>query len=366
MADASAAPRRSNRKPKPIRREPSLPPENVPSKRKAKDDVDHAEKLLQNPKSRLTKMDISDLINANSWNMLSPDSQTRLAAFLPPTAFRSFQPTLGPDHPAAADLMNVDSGDAGPLDTSFFTDAHFLAAAHTFQDHLYSNWLSDAHAEKVEKYTKGIHDGSLAAPWKDEVWERDNQNEEPTVTTGSHTSSVLAGYAIFFSCRTQSHFVSCSTRRSREASELKLGDLAKNSVLREGDVLAYKRNFTNLNIFVEKDAIVQRIDPRTHSLTVLVEPGTTRDLPAHLLMPGPSDPSAPTRSMTITSPTQLESGLLDIDGRVERTKRPHGNAWKAMTLWRWPGDALGTEGGRGGREAHGTLFYLRACHYQDR
>ncbi len=62
MADESNAPRRSNRKPKPTQREAIPVAENVPSKRKAKDDVDPAEQLrfmLQNPKSRLTKMDIS-------------------------------------------------------------------------------------------------------------------------------------------------------------------------------------------------------------------------------------------------------------------------------------------------------------------
>ncbi|KAJ6532778.1 Asx homology domain-containing protein [Mycena vulgaris] len=353
MTDESTAPRRSNRKPKPTQREPIPAAENVPSKRKAKEDVEPAEQLhflLQNPKSRLTKMNISDLINANSWNMLSPDSQSRLAALLPPTAFPSFQPTIGFDHPAAGDSINIDSSQSSPIDTSLFTDAHFLAAAHTFQDHLYSNWLSDVHAEKVQKYEQGIKDGSLAAPWKDEVWERENQKEEPTGTSAVNShSATLAG----------------------EAAELKLGDLAKSSVLREGDVIAYKRNFTNLDIIVEKDVIVQRIDPRTHSLTVLLEPGTTRDLPAHLLIPGPSEPDAPTRSMTITSPTQLESGLLDVDGRVERTRRPNGNAWKALTLWRWTGDALeynspSNDGHRGGRQDHGTLFYLRACYYQDR
>ncbi|KAJ7698554.1 Asx homology domain-containing protein [Mycena rosella] len=346
MADASA-PRRSNRKPKATQREPLPGADNVPSKRKAKEDADPVQQLhflLQNPKSRLTKMDISDLINANSWNMLSPDSQSRLAALLPPTAFRSFQPTIGSDHPAAEDSMKIDFDQSGPVDSSLFTDAHFLAAAHTFQDHLFSNWLSDAHAEKVKKYEQGIKDGSLAAPWKDEVWERDNEKEEPPGTGA------------------------VSSARAGEAAELKLVDLAKNSVLREGDVIAYRRNFTALDIVVEKDVIIQRIDPRTHSLTVLVEPGTTRALPAHLLMPGPSEPDAPTRSMTITSPTQLESGLLDVDGRVERAKRPNGNAWKALTLWRWTGDALeyASDSQRSGRQDHGTLFYLRACYYQDR
>ncbi|KAF8217700.1 Asx homology domain-containing protein [Mycena galopus ATCC 62051] len=342
MADDSAL-RRSGRKPKPTQRELIPAAEVVPSKRKAKD-VDPAEQLrfmLQNAKSRLAKMDISDLINANSWNMLSPDSRSQLSALLPPTAFSSYQPSIGSDHPAATDSMNVDSSGSGPIDTSLFTDSHFLAAAHTFQDHLFSDWLSDAHAEKVKKYEQGIRDGSLAAPWKDEVWERENGKEEPA--TAPHSSPTLAG----------------------EAAELKLVDLAKSSVLREGDILVYKRHFSNLAVVVEKDVIIQKIDPRTHSLTVLVEPGTTRDLPAHLLMPGPSDPSAPTRTMTITSPTQLESGLLDIYG-VDRTKRPNGNAWKAFTLWRWTGDSAEYHMQRGGREDHGTLFYLRACHYGDR
>lgn len=126
--------------------------------------------------------------------MLSPDSQSRLAALLPPTASRSFQPTIAPDHPASADSMKVDFGQPDLVDTSLFTDPHFLAAAHTFQDHLYSNWLSEAQAEKMKKYEQGIKDGSLAAPWKDEVWERDNAREEPTATTGAaNSSSNLAG-----------------------------------------------------------------------------------------------------------------------------------------------------------------------------
>jgi hypothetical protein len=90
----------------------------------------------------------------------------------------------------------------GPVDTSVFTDAHFLAASRTFQDHLYSysNWLSDAHAEKVGKYEEGIKDGTLAAPWKDEIWERNNTEE---TKMPSVSSTALAGYVypipLFFS-----------------------------------------------------------------------------------------------------------------------------------------------------------------------
>jgi hypothetical protein len=59
MADA---PRRSNRKPKPTQREVIPAAEHVPAKRKAKDvdpDAHVQHFMLQNPKSRLTKMNIS-------------------------------------------------------------------------------------------------------------------------------------------------------------------------------------------------------------------------------------------------------------------------------------------------------------------
>ena len=113
---------------------------------------------------------------------------------------------------------------------------------------------------------------------------------------------------------------------------------------------------------------VQSIHPRTHVLTVLVEPGPTRHLPANLLLPNPSDPMATTLAMTISSPTMLESGLLDVDGRVDKSRRPNGNAWKSFTVWRWrvpTPDSL-TQDTRAGRENHGTLFYLRGSYYHDR
>jgi len=79
------------------------------------------------------------------------------------------------------------------LNPSIFNDPHFLAAAHTFQDHMYSNWLSDGHAEKVRMFQDGIRDGSLAAPWKDEVWERDHPSVlETPVPCSSSSNATLA------------------------------------------------------------------------------------------------------------------------------------------------------------------------------
>lgn len=232
--DMSERPRRSARQPPRYQQlsPPPATPISARTKRKAQD-VDPADQLhylLQDPKSTLTTIDITvrwpsissghttaivllvklgaqqilspqDLINASSWGMLSPESQAALKALLPPTAFHGFQSNLEPSHPsAAADSMVVDQPSGDVLDIAVFTDPHFLAASRTFQDHIYSDWMSDAHKEKVNKFQVGIRDGTLAAPWKDEVWEKDNRPSklksiEKTSSFGNiPESAARAGY----------------------------------------------------------------------------------------------------------------------------------------------------------------------------
>ena len=171
-----------------------------------------------------------------------------------------------------------------------------------------------------------------------------------------------------------------------EAAELKLTDLAEGNILRVGDVLSYRRNFSQLDITIEKDVIVRgaivtatlvflisvvqidTINPRTYAITVFVQRGTDPQLPPGLLERNPSEPTEHTKQMTISSPSQLENGLLDLDGRVEKARRPNGNAWKCFTVWRWSEEmdfASGADS-KGGRENNGTLFYLRGNYYHER
>lgn len=63
---------------------------------------------------------------------------------------------------------------ADTMDPNIFTDPHFLAAAHTFQDHIFTGWTTDGHIEKRRKFEAGVEDGSMHAPWKDEVWLKDH------------------------------------------------------------------------------------------------------------------------------------------------------------------------------------------------
>lgn len=95
-------------------------------------------------------------------------------------------PSTKPDtHPAPNPHLSRD------IAPSFFTDLHFLASLRTFQDHLFLNYFSDAHTQKVKAYKEGIANGTLAAPWKDQVWERDNPVSVPARDTGAEPSSSL-------------------------------------------------------------------------------------------------------------------------------------------------------------------------------
>ncbi|KAG7442150.1 uncharacterized protein BT62DRAFT_988718 [Guyanagaster necrorhizus] len=300
--------------------------------------------LLKNPRSALTKMDISTIFNIDTWSSLSEDSRAVLSTLLPPTAFLGYQHSIDPSHPSKEAPSLPPSSSSGTLDTSIFTDSHFLSAAHTFQDHIFSGWTTDSHISKVEKYKQGIRDGTLSAPYKDEEWAKQNRNDAQWLTFPE------------------------SSARAGQAAEVRFTDLIHNAIIQVGDLISYKRNFTNGNIIIEKDALVQSVDRRTRSVTLLLPSSTTQHLPAALLAPVPGDPDDSIRSMTVMSPSMLETGLLDIDGRVERGKRPNGNAWKSFTLWRWKDsdEELFDLDERGGRESHGTLFYIRGCFYHDR
>lgn len=146
-----------------------------------------------------------DVLSYANFLDLSPESQQLLVAFLPPTAFAAFSPSVPLTHvdysplqregteaaPADEDCMDVDAPQAGSglpqgtqertpatLDPAVFTSPFFLSAARTYQDHLFSGWFGKKAREEVAQFESGVRDGILHAPWKDEVWERDHRPQE--------------------------------------------------------------------------------------------------------------------------------------------------------------------------------------------
>ena len=69
----------------------------------------------------------------------------------------------------------------------------------------------------------------------------------------------------------------------------------------------------------------------------------------------------------MSTPAQLITAVLDIDGRIRRAKRTRLGTWKILTVWQWSTEedvqGMSAEEAalleRGGRECLGTLFNLR-------
>ncbi|KAJ3577001.1 hypothetical protein NP233_g51 [Leucocoprinus birnbaumii] len=331
-------------------------PSRSAGKRKAPEPVDPQTQLhniLESPKSILTTTDISELINAKNWNLLPENSQRALIALLPSTAF-----DIAPDaRDSGPDGMVLDSSPSSrQLNLNIFHDTHFLGAAHTLQDHIFSGWFTPSHQSKLVAYLDGLRSGTLAAPWKDEVWER--ENPRPAVASANPAGSHSSGAASF----------SRTNANAGASADLKLPDLVKDGVLRVGDIVAYKRNFSQIGLTVQKDTMIQSIDPLKHTLTVLMPKNAIQSLGPSLTCLNPDDQGSEAIAVTISTPQMLETFILDTDGRVKKSQRPNGNAWKCFTVYRWrKGSTVdSTADQRGGRDIHGSLFYLRGSHYYDR
>ncbi|TBU54808.1 hypothetical protein BD310DRAFT_827287 [Dichomitus squalens] len=346
-------------------------------KRKARDaeksPAEKLEYLLTNSKSRLTNMDISDIINYNNFLELSGESQARLCELLPPTAFATYVPSVCFSHPDgrsagqdSVDRMDVDET-AGrtpaTLDPMVFSSPFLLSAAHTWQDQLVSNWLGKKASDDLEKFKQGAREGTLHADWKDETWEED------------HTPGAPA-----------------RSKKKQTQASLDLTALVKHGLLQPDDVLSYRRIFSQLKVTVEKDLLVDTINANSQTVNFLLMPGTRESLQPSLLVAGSREYDGKVLSIEdIADPVALERGVLDVDGRVSYSDKYEDDAaychapinqldgvseqlknaiavraWKSFTVWRWCGDMEGQiemqlVQEKGGRERVATLFYLRGC-----
>lgn len=137
----------------------------------------------QSVSPKYSRVPHQNVLNYENFLRLSEEAQETLCALLPPTAFNNYLPSLDPSHPAMlrrkeskTDVDQLVGTDPLPatLDPSFFNNPFFLSGAKTFQDHVFSSWLTKTARELVLQYEQGVRDGNLHAEWKDEEWQRDH------------------------------------------------------------------------------------------------------------------------------------------------------------------------------------------------
>lgn len=301
--------------------------------------------MMTSEKSPLCKVDLSKVINGDTWFCLFPQDREALSALLPPTVYPFFEVSLPSYHPSKqghaneiTPMLELDGIEADP--SSFLNCPHFEAAQVTFQDHLYSGWYGKRHIEDIQKYQRVIEEGTGHAPWKDEVWEEEQRREEETENNARASSSW----------------------RSRDG----LTTMISHGLAGEGDIIAYKRTFPELNVVIEKDILL--LQTGTSSITVVVPAKNEPFLPLGMLFSNPNPPSdGSLQQMTVHTLEQLELAILEMDNRISQEKRLGGNSWKRFTLWKWrkeleeQSQAFGV-GPRGPREKRGTFFYLRGAY----
>ncbi|KAI9494884.1 hypothetical protein BDB00DRAFT_882607 [Zychaea mexicana] len=109
-----------------------------------------------------------------------------------------------------------------------------------------------------------------------------------------------------------------------DSKNITLKDMCRKGLIRERDVIVYKRNFSACKVVVSKSMTVVKADGAT-GISIELDNEIFEDF---------------------ETPTALETKILDQHGKVSKDKRPNGNAFKSIRLL------------RGGKDL-GRLFDIR-------
>ncbi|CAO3591555.1 unnamed protein product [Absidia cylindrospora] len=97
-----------------------------------------------------------------------------------------------------------------------------------------------------------------------------------------------------------------------DSKSITLKDMCRKGLIRENDIIIYKRNFSACKVIVSKNMKVVKSDGIL-GLSITLDDQVYEDF---------------------ETPTALETRILDHHGKVARDKRPNGNAFKSIRLIR--------------------------------
>lgn len=130
-------------------------------------------------------LDTQTVINPENFLKSSHESQRELCSLLPPVAFSTYQPRVPVEHPSTqgSSGSHDTAGQAKPtpnhspadLDHTFLENSFLLSAAHVFQDHLVTGWMTVTEDSQISTYQEGVYTGTMHAQWKDEEWQQSHK-----------------------------------------------------------------------------------------------------------------------------------------------------------------------------------------------
>lgn len=129
--------------------------------------------------------DVQTVLNPENFLKLSPESQRELCSLLPPVAFSTYQPHVSAEHPSVhgspeshdtdGQIKPIPKHSTADFDHTFLENSFLLSAAHAFQDHLVTGWMTVTEDGQISAYQEGVFTGAMHAQWKDEEWQQSHK-----------------------------------------------------------------------------------------------------------------------------------------------------------------------------------------------
>ncbi|CCG83523.1 Putative uncharacterized protein [Taphrina deformans PYCC 5710] len=243
--------------------------------------------LFTNPGSCLVSANLSSLLNAHTWQLLTTEEQNSCLELLP-----------------TVDKVRLEDGTHRIIEKFFDHNVFLQDSLRDFQDDLAAGHLLPQQAAKAEQASIDRAAGR-ADDFKDAQFER-YWGEKQKLDSG-----VVAG----------------------ETTNLKLTTMIAASLFEVGDVFKYLRTLRDQHgqkVTVEKDCEVVSIhykasDPKGSSMSFRIAPGRSRYLRAG------QDGIVVDKVLSLGA---LETTCLDIDETIPRQLRTNGNSWKVFRLQR--------------------------------
>ncbi|KAI8092999.1 Asx homology domain-containing protein [Halteromyces radiatus] len=269
-------------------------PNSFPFKRLKQQEECTVDYLSTHASSPLAQVDLDSIFNLTNFQLLPPEKQDELAKLLPtPDTITTIDHMAYlPSCPSSASTSSTSL----PLDESLTTTT----------THLHPSFFS---RNKNPVFWNALDD------WQSMLVAGDLMNQKET--DGSQQIQSSVGNTPFKDEAFEMYWGELSDREklhnvAGDSKSITLKDMCRKGLIRENDVIVYKRNFSACKVIVSKSMEVVKADG-TLGLSITLDDQIYEDF---------------------ETPTALETKILDHHGKVSRDKRPNGNAFKSIRLIR--------------------------------
>ncbi|CAB4487177.1 hypothetical protein RhiirA1_436033 [Rhizophagus irregularis] len=273
-----------------------------------KKDVDYLQKLFSDPKSMVAKKQLKSLFNFQVYNKFSDEQKSRLLKLIP-----------------NCELVPIASDNGEPIDTPRIEREYTAAGKELYMPGVsepvkeldpnkvcprFDFWLSDSFKDARWWFQTSVRYGYNTSYGVDTQW--DNlENFKTKVPKNWKSDDYEQEWGLGLWGKLGKKQV------AGDSAKISLPEMAKAQIIRLNDTLKYKRQFKNIGITVLMDLKVVGINKSNGHLKLELFKGE--------------------QSKTIdgiNNPTRLENEVLDFDGRVAKSSRPNGNAFKNFSIAR--------------------------------